>query len=196
MIDTGTTKSYRGFMRMSKTCKTKCWDTHGEQMARALEDEINYQGLENEVYVEHLVWESSNDIPVLVDRAAAMMPKVIVMAIAGEQPIEEEFKAIRRATDRGITVVAASGNTGGHLSQYPAGYVIPCLISVSTKEYGMKYPSANNGEIYLDRMSGEKGTSFSTARAAAHVLKLHQLYGNQSCQEFKRILVDQFGSTQ
>jgi len=196
IIDTGTTKSYEGFLRMKSSCVSKCWHSHGELITEALIEELSMQGMEREVHAEHLVWETALDIPSLIDRAASLSPKVIIIAISGDEPITEEFLAIKRATDKGISVVAASGNVGGQNSQYPARYNLPCLTSVSTKKYGSKVATANVGEIYLEQMSGEKGTSFSTARAGALVVKLHERFGNIKCNIVKSLLVEEFGSAQ
>jgi hypothetical protein len=196
MIDTGTLKSYRGAIRMESTCKNKCWHGHGERMAKALNDEVEYQQFDKEVFVRQLVWEDSKDIPRLIRKAAYLRPKVIIMAIAGDGAILEEFQAVKYAVSRGITVVAAAGNNARPTPEYPAAYDLPCLISVSTKEYGFKVGSANVGEVYLDRMSGEHGTSFSTARSAAHVLGFYKRFKNLNCHRVKELMIQQFGSTQ
>ena len=197
MIDTGSTRSYAGFIRMKKTCESKCWNQHGEKMAKALENQVSVSDLRGEVNVDHLVWEDPNGIAALIDRAAAKNPKVIVMALAGDQPVSEEYYAIERATRAGIMVVAASGNQGKGFSQYPANYPLPCLISVSTSNwYGGKVRTANSGEIYLEQVRDERGTSFSTARSAAVVLKYYETYGKVGCGTIKRHMVRDLGSAQ
>lgn len=196
IIDTGTTKSYRGFMRMALTCYDKCWHEHGQKMADSLENEINLQGFNREIMVEHLIWEQSTDIPRLIDNAVALRPKVISLSIAGDEPFLEEFYAIQRAQQANILVIAAAGNHGINRMEYPANYKLDCLVGVSTKEMGRRYPSANLGDIYIERTSGEKGTSFSTARAGAIALKFIDMYKVERCKTLKTLMIEQFGSTQ
>jgi hypothetical protein len=197
MIDTGTRNSYSDYIKMDKSCEDYCWHPHGEQMAKALTDEVRELRFRRTLNVKQLVWKNAVGIPSLIDQASRLKPKVIVMAFSGDKTVEDEFIALKRASDNNIVLLAASGNEGGqNQPMYPAGYNIPCLIAVSTKEYGEKVPSANLGEIYLERMSGERGTSFSTVRSAAHVLKLFEKYGNLSCTSVKSMMLREFGSTQ
>ena len=79
---------------------------------------------------------------------------IINMSLGSEQPSPEMYEAIKRAIDKGICVVVASGNNGDNISNtnelnYPASYN-EC-ISVGSVKYSKSNSrfSASNNEVDL-----------------------------------------------
>jgi hypothetical protein len=197
IIDTGSMQSFKGTLNMEKNC-VKCWHEHGTAMAMTLESQLLSLGAKP-VQATQIVYYTIADLPAKIRQAVALKPRVISMSIAGEEPSEVEMNAVKLATDAGILVVAAAGNQGFVHTEYPAGYDLPCLVSVSTR-VGPKIAVWNNpaspGDIYLPYVRGEFGTSFSTQRAAAFALYYFQKNSRGTCKSAEEWLTLKFGSVQ
>jgi subtilisin family serine protease len=190
-IDTGNEQDFSGILQMRSTCSS-CWDSHGTLMAGALSDELSKRA-SKPVRAESLVWRNQADIVRQVYAAMKRSPRVIAMSLAGDGHFSAEYEALRAATDRGILVLAAAGNLGRGRPQYPAAYGFHCLLAVSTKVGSMRHHRANAGDVYLDRVKGEEGTSFSTARMAGVAVTYFQKHPEASCEQAAAHLVEVFG---
>lgn len=169
-------------------------------MARAMKDMIvRIQGLES-IYAKMLTWREPHLLPTVIRVAADLRPKVIVLALAGDEPSRAEYEAVKYATSKGILVLAAAGNQGRDESEYPAAYKLRCLASVSTiRKHGQSWGNhqaqgPSRGEIYLPQYADEGGTSFSTARAAAYAIAYFRVYPEATCAAAKEWMISKFGS--
>jgi len=170
-------------------------------MAKALQDMIGHFQNFDSISAKMVTWQDSQRLPSLIRVAADLRPKVIVLALAGDVPSRAEYEAVKYASDRDILVLAAAGNQGRADPEYPAGYKLKCLLSVSTalshgETWGEgKTQGPSRGEIYLPQYASEGGTSFSTARAAAYAIAYFRVNPTSSCQMAKRWMTSQFSST-
>jgi hypothetical protein len=197
IIDTGSEAAFRGTLNLARTCR-ECWHKHGTWMAITLEDQLNMLNA-LPVQATMTVYKNTKDIIDGVRGAIGLAPRVISMSLAGTEYEQREYDAIKEAVDHNILVVAAAGNSGLAHPEYPAGYKLPCVVAVSSTKGGHIAQWAHRasvGEIYLEAMPGEDGTSYSTQRAAAYALVYFQEHPLDTCKQAKAYLVERFGSVQ
>jgi hypothetical protein len=192
-VDTGTDREINRTLIMPRSCTFRCWHTHGLEMAETLNEELEKQGA-SLVRGEQVVWRTMFDLPSAIRFAAAKNPKIIALSLSGDEPFNGEKIALMQATSKGILVLAAAGNEGLGEPGFPGHYRMSCFLAVSTSEQGRKVPSANAGDIYIPRAPNDRGTSFSTARAAAIALSYYQKNPEANCHQVKEWLLIQYKS--
>lgn len=118
-----------------------------------------------------------------VDRAREAGAAVILLSMAGAEPLPRTRAAIVRAGRDGTIVVAAAGNDGLDLDEhpaYPAAYAEPNLIAVAavdrdgrllgTSNRGSTVTAAGQGvAVPTCALDGEPATTGATSAAAALV---------------------------
>ena len=119
-----------------------------------------------------------------VDRGA----KIINISLCVSEPSSELEEAVAYAWSHGVLIIAAAGNEGSSVPQYPA-YYPECIAVTATRDDGSRAPLANYGDwvdvaapgyqIYStlpDNEYGYKtGTSQSTARVSGLAVLLHSV---------------------
>lgn len=172
--------------------------SHGTEMVKSLIHEVGRQNLDN-VNVKVLAWSADTDIFRDIIKATELEPKIITMALSGDEPSEYERHALTYASIKGVLVLIASGNRGLDHSEYPAAYSkeLPCVVSVSTSRFGeiarFYNTSASKGDIYIPQTLNEAGTSFSVSRAGAISLAYYRAHPDATCAEVKQALIRVFG---
>jgi subtilisin family serine protease len=73
-------------------------------------------------------WTWSSRLVDALDRCVQAGAQVVNLSLGGDAPSRIERLAFRQAYRAGVLAVAAAGNQGGHLRQFPAGY--PSVVSV------------------------------------------------------------------
>jgi Subtilisin-like serine proteases len=128
--------------------------------------------------------------------------KIMNMSLSGDTYILNEKRAIQRAIDSGITVVAAMGNLGTNIKEYPAAYNIPGLIAVgSTTEAGVRSVFSNYGpwqdvaapgSAILSTVPGSysfmEGTSQATPIVSGVCALYMSVYGNPGPVAMEQII--------
>jgi hypothetical protein len=86
-----------------------------------------------------------------VRHAVAVGASVIVICLAGAEPLPRTRRAIADAGARGVVVVAAAGNDGVDIDvapSFPGGYDAPNLVTVAAADGdGRLLPSSNRGRV-------------------------------------------------
>ena len=174
---------------------------HGTHMVKAVIDQAAREGF-GELNLKVLTWTIQPDITRRLIEAVDLEPKVITMALSGEQASESEYHALTYASMKDVLVLIASGNRGWDKSEWPARYssTIPCVVSVSTSANGriadFTVAKASAGDIYIPQVGVETGTSFSVSRAGAIAMAYYRRNPKASCKEAKQALIQEFGAIQ
>ena len=149
-------------------------------------------------------YNSGSDAVVIagINAAASSGIQIMNLSLGSYRYNSLEEQAIRNAINRGVTVVAAMGNDGTNILNYPASFDIPGLIAVqSTTESGALSSFSNYGawadvsapgsKIYstvpgdYDFMSG---TSMAAPVVAGVCALYMSAYGNPGPAEMERII--------
>jgi hypothetical protein len=194
-VDTGTAPINSSALRLHAD-SSEVWHEHGHQMALALESQLQQEFLVGTSAIQ-VLWERDDVSSVArgILKAAAYLPRVISLSLAGEVSQLPELIAVKYATDMGILVLAASGNHHFDHPEYPAAHSkqVDCMLAVGTISHGARARYSNISDIYLEEVPGESGTSFSAARAAAIALRHMAEYPGVSCKRVKLWMVGKFG---
>jgi len=115
-----------------------------------------------------------------VDRGA----NILSISLRLSEPSQELGGAVAYAWDHGALIIAAAGNEGGSVPQYPASYP-ECIAVTATREDGSRAPLAGYGDwvdvaapgyqIYSTLPDNEYGYKTGTSQATAHVAGLAAL---------------------
>ena len=194
-VDTGTASISDGHLTLHATVHG-VWHEHGRAMALALDKQIGLEGLYG-VKAVQTVWTHGNNTSVAagIYEGMAFHPKVISLSLSGPMFNDLEEVAVRDATMLGALVVAAAGNHHGDTPEYPAHFSRSddCVVAVGTIRSEKRAPYSNVGDIYLDEVPGESGTSYSTARAAGIAYHYFATHPKASCRQVKQWLVSKYG---
>lgn len=168
---------------------------HGTMMAEAADKQAVIEKLSLRNYQSGCIFSQkqgtcTEEVMALI-LAETLAPRVISISLQGRYSIPQESLVIKRVQSRGILVVAAAGNDRGLSASYPAAYGGSCMLSVGTTIKGVRAPYSNLGEIWLEQVGDEQGTSFSTARMA--VIAVKYMNKGMKCSEVKKILVSKYG---
>lgn len=127
--------------------------------------------------------------------------KIINISGGGATSSREEYRALRRAADRNIWIVAAAGNEGKNTDMqgfFPASYDISRIISVGAlnrrwrtlafSNFGAKVDIMIPGEQVFSSLPGGKfgamsGTSQSAARVSGYLAKEQTSYSVKKSRE-------------
>ena len=106
---------------------------------------------------------------------------ILNISLCVSEPSEELEEAIVYAWSHGVLIIAAAGNEGGSVPQYPA-YYPECIAVTAAREDGSRAPLANHGEwvdvaapgyqIYSTLPDNEYGYKTGTSQATAYVTGL------------------------
>ncbi len=118
-----------------------------------------------------------------VDRGA----DILSISLRLSEPSQELEGAVAYAWNHGVLIIAAAGNEGGSVPQYPA-YYPECIAVTATREDGSRAPLASHGDwvdvaapgyqVYSTLPDNEYGYKTGTSQATAHVAGLAALlYG-------------------
>jgi len=118
-----------------------------------------------------------------VDRGA----DILSISLRLSEPSQELEEAVAYAWNHGALIIAAAGNEGGSVPQYPA-YYPECIAVTATREDGSRAPLASHGDwvdvaapgyqVYSTIPDNEYGYKTGTSQATAHVAGLAALlYG-------------------
>ena len=184
-IDVGTEIAFSGLLNMPKS-KTVHPSNHGTHMAKALESQLKIIK-SKPVKAKQIVWNYSginarSSLLSALKEVIEDSPLVLSLSLGGNNydPDEETLLYINTMND--TVVVAAAGNDGGGVSYFPANYKNACILSVGTTIDGYKASYSNHGKVWLDYNEMDPpGTSASTARMAAIVLKIRRDYPKMNC---------------
>ena len=112
-----------------------------------------------------------------VDRGA----NILNISLCVSEPSQELEEAIAYAWSHGVIIIAAAGNEGGSVAQYPA-YYPECIAVTAMRDDGSRAPLANHGDwvdvaapgyqIYSTLPDNEYGYKTGTSQATAHVTGL------------------------
>lgn len=147
-----------------------------------------------------------------IDYAVAKGAKVIILSLAGSKRLPSLEPALKRATQAGVVIVAASGNQGRHESGWPARYAADSeyggmVVAVGASNrigqitrYSNRAGRARNGYLIApgddvvvscsnDRCRKASGTSYATAYVAGAVALMLDAFPNLDGREAVRILL-------
>ncbi|MFA7240808.1 MAG: S8 family serine peptidase [Sulfuricellaceae bacterium] len=138
-----------------------------------------------------------------IDYAVTHGAKIINLSISVDNATQTVGKAIQRALDAGIVVVAAAGNEGGIVS-FPGTY--PGVITVAgTNRDGTLWNQSNRGkevtiaapasDVYSTLIGGGfglhgQGTSYATPMVAAAVASILQINGRLDSKQVAALLAE------
>jgi len=136
----------------------------------------------------------SNDksaVPRAIHYAIKMEASVINLSLGGKGPEKEEEKAIQRAVDQGIVVIASMSNDENEKNFFPAAYNISNMVKVtSVRKNILNFKDSAEGKNtvlvpvkYISNCEESKrvsGNSFATAIVSVAVAK----YLNRSREPF------------
>lgn len=185
-IDTGIVGIHKNVLNM-----------HGTMMRDASDDQAGKLGIDiNSVQIQckfDIQSQSCTETHKDLSRASKMDFKVLSISLTGEGGDTGEKQALEDIQNKGSLVVAAAGNKYGSESLYPAAYGGDCLLAVGTSSNGSLASFSSIGEVFLEQVGTESGTSFSTARMA--VIAVKYMKQGLSCKETKKRLIKEYGPT-
>ncbi|WP_147212801.1 S8 family serine peptidase [Oceanobacillus sojae] len=177
--------------RFSDDNKTKDILGHGTAIAsiiaskRSFQDDFEGVYPRGSIYDANVLDENGNatieEIVSAVEWSISQEVDIINMSFGVENDDDRLHRAIKKATDNNIIIVAAAGNTLGMYTEYPAKYEEVLSISAVDEKMNLfKYsakgkinfvaPGVDIEAIKIGNLSNQEtlsGTSFATAYAAA-----------------------------
>lgn len=174
--------------------------THGTEMVKVFSLQLQLEGLKGikgrQITVslgDHSMFSSWFYLKGL-SKLKYIKTKVLSISASGDSEVQEEYDLLQKyACNKNVLVVVASGNEENKYKVYPASYPLDCLISVGTKENGKLASYSNSADVYLEQFPAEYGTSYSTARFGAVVLKEIQNNPFYTIKELKQLLIQKYG---
>ena len=152
---------------------------------------------------------TSEDAIKCIDYATKNGARIMSNSWGGGGYSKALFESIKRADDKGILFVAASGNSSGdndETDNYPSNYDLPNVIAVAATDANDKLASFSNygkGEVDLaapgvnilstvpgNRYAKFSGTSMATPHVAGAAALLLAAYPNMNAVDLKKALMD------
>jgi len=169
LLDSGLSKKKYSEVIVISSGKTT--DTHADVMLKAMLSKIDKNNQKKVTIIDYPVTSSETNISekkvlIALQKAIEQDVDIINMSFGFKKDIPELKKLVNQAKKKNIKIIAASGNTYGFYTSYPAKYTSVISIGSEEKNKIANYSAVEDIDYFLKgSFQNEKnhGTSISTA---------------------------------